>query len=66
MNHDIKTINAFLRKNKEFSKIRIQGKKLVFSMVGSEFEYNVADFSLASEIRGKLENLEMELKLPKS
>lgn len=66
MNKDIKIINGFLKKNIEFAKIRKQGKQLVVFLKGSDFEYEVKDFSLNSEIRAKLESLERELGIPVS
>lgn len=66
MNQNIKIINKFLRNNREFAKIHLQGKELVVYLVASNFEYKVSDFSMASEIRQKLEQLEAELGIPVS
>lgn len=64
MNNDTKTINGFLKKNREFSKITRQGKELVVRLQGSDFEYKVSDFTLSSEIRAKLEGLQADLGIP--
>lgn len=64
MNYDTRIMNSFLSKNKEFSKLRKQGKELVVTLKGNSFEYKVSDFSLGTSMRDKLNKLEMELKLP--
>ncbi len=65
MNETAKYIKKFVSENREFRAVRVKNRKLEVELTGrNSATYVTADFSPRSEIRAKLEALELKLGVP--